>query len=93
MYMYVKLNHSATQQKLTQHCKSTIYLTFGATLGQDPDSSSMNIRKSIFCRTKAPTQTEDGNFRLVSGLQPYPSTINQSEESHIPCNSQSRFCL
>ena len=23
-YIYVKLNHFATQQKLTQHCKSTI---------------------------------------------------------------------
>ena len=24
MYIYVKLNHFAVQQKLTQHCKSTI---------------------------------------------------------------------
>ena len=38
-----------------------------ATLGQGPGSSSRSMHNNIFeffCRTGAPTQVEDGNFRL-----------------------------
>ena len=52
-------------------------------LGQDPESSSMNLHNSIFCRKKALTQTEDGNFRLSPRCWEY-SPI------HLPSTSQKK---
>ena len=49
-----------------------------AALGQGPGSSSRDTPNNVselFCRTKAPTQVEDGNFRLSPRfLEPHPAT-------------------
>ena len=58
-------------------------------MGQGLGSSSRNIHNNIFeplCRTKAPTQVEDGNFRLSTRfLEHLPTTsppTNQKKVTH-----------
>ena len=60
-----------------------------AALGKGPGSSSRNINNNIFelfYTTKAPTQVEDGNFRLNTRfLEHRPATsppTNQTKVTH-----------
>ena len=60
-----------------------------AAMGQGPGSSARNIHNNIFeffCRTKAPTLVEDGNFRLrARSLGHLPVTsppTNQKKVTH-----------
>ena len=61
-------------------------------LGRGPGSYSRNMHNNIFVffyRTGAPTQVEDGNFRLSTGFLehlPLASLPNQSEESCTYCS-------
>ena len=64
----------------------------GTALRQGPDFYSRNTLNSVFeffCRTGAPTQVEDGNFRLSKKfLEHSPVTLlpTHQKKNHTPCS-------